>query len=51
MKEGMRNAGQKARRQFNQLLDKEVKEGRPAYKDAKAHTDGRQHKVVSQKGR
>lgn len=43
MKEGLTNAGKKEQRQFNQILQKEVKEGRQSVKNAEARTAPRQH--------
>ena len=51
MKENLTNAGKKEQRQINQLLNKEVKEGRPAVKDVEARTVPRQHKLRGQKGK
>lgn len=43
MKEGVTNVGKKEQRQFNQVLDKEVKEGRQNVRDVEARTAPRQH--------
>ncbi len=45
------NAGKKEQRQFNQILDKAVKEGRQGVKDVEAHTVPKQHKLRGQKAR
>jgi hypothetical protein len=49
MKQDLTNAGRKEQRQFNQILDKEVKEGRQGAKDVEARTVPQQHKLKGQK--
>jgi len=51
MKENLTNAGKKEQRQINQLLNKEVKEGRQGVKDVEARTVPKQHKLKGQKGK
>ena len=45
MKENLTNAGKKEQRQFNQILDKAVKEQRQSVKDVEARTVPKQHKM------
>lgn len=49
MKENLTNAGKKEQRQFNQILDKAVKEGRRATKDVEARTVPKQHRLRGRK--
>ena len=51
MRENLSNAGKKEQRQINQLLDKEVKEGRTPVKDVEARTVPKQHRLKGQKGK
>ena len=49
MKEDLSNAGKKEQRQINQLLNKEVKEGRQTIKEVEARTVPKQHQLKGQK--
>jgi hypothetical protein len=49
MKENLTNAGKKEQRQFNQILNKAVKEDRQPVKDVEARTVPKQHKLKGQK--
>jgi hypothetical protein len=49
MKQDLTNAGKKEQRQFNQILDKSVKEGRHGNKEAEARTVPIQHKLKGRK--
>ncbi len=49
MKENLTNAGKKEQRQFNQILDKAVKEGRQGAKDVEARTVPKQHRLRGHK--
>ena len=51
MKENLTNAGKKEQRQFNQILDKAVKEGRQGVKDVEARTVPKQHRLRGTKGK
>jgi hypothetical protein len=51
MKENLTNAGKKEQRQFNQILDKAVKEGRMGKKDVEARTVPKQHRLRGRKGK
>jgi hypothetical protein len=51
MKENLTNAGKKEQRQFNQILDKAVKEGRQSVKDVEARTVPKQHRLKGRKTR
>jgi hypothetical protein len=51
MKENLSNAGKKEQRQFNQLLDKAVKEGREAAKHVEARTVPKQHRLRGRKSK
>jgi hypothetical protein len=51
MKEGLTNAGKKEQRQINQLLNKEVKEGRQTVKDVEGRTVPKQHRLKRRKGK
>jgi hypothetical protein len=42
MREGLTNTGKKETRQFNQILDKEVKEGRQGARAAEGRTTRKQ---------
>jgi hypothetical protein len=45
------NAGKKEQRQFNQILDKAVKEGREGAKDVEARTVPKQHRLRGRKSK
>ena len=49
MKENLTNVGKKEQRQINQLLNKQVKEGRETVKDVEARTVPKQHKLKGHK--
>jgi hypothetical protein len=49
MKEKMTNAGKKEQRQFNQILDKAIKEGRQDGKDVEARTVPKQNRLKGAK--
>jgi len=49
MKEGMTNMGKKEQRQFNQILDKDVKENPTRRKDVEARTVPKQHRMRGRK--
>jgi len=49
MKEGMTNMGKKEQRQFNQILDKDVKESPTTRKDVEARTVPKQHRMRGRK--
>jgi len=49
MKEKLTNAGKKEQRQFNQILDKAVKEGNEQVKDVEARTVPKQHRLKGHK--
>jgi hypothetical protein len=51
MKEDLTNAGKKEQRQFNQVLDKSVKEGRQGNKELEARTVPNQHRLRGRKGK
>jgi hypothetical protein len=51
MKEGLTNAGKKEQRQFKQILNKAVKEGRQGIKQTPARTVPKQHRLRGQKGK
>ena len=51
MKENLSNAGKKEQRQFNQLLDKAVKEGRETKKQVEARTVPKQHRLRGRKNK
>ena len=51
MKENLSNAGKKEQRQFNQLLDKSVKEGRQGVKHVEARTVPKQHRLRGRKSK
>jgi hypothetical protein len=51
MGEKLTNAGKKEQRQFNQILNKAVKEGRQGVKDVEARTVPKQHRLKGRKGR
>jgi hypothetical protein len=51
MKENLTNAGKKEQRQFNQILDKAVKEGRERTKEVEARTVPKQHRVRGRKSK
>jgi hypothetical protein len=48
MRENLTNAGKKEQRQINQLLNKEVKEGRERVKEVDARTVPKQHNLKGQ---
>ena len=48
-KEGLMNAGKKEQRQFNQILNKAVREGEPRGKDVEARTVPKQHRLRGSK--
>jgi hypothetical protein len=47
--EGLTNAGKKETRQFNQILNKAVKEGREGVKDVEARTTAKVHRTKGRK--
>jgi hypothetical protein len=49
MREKLTNAGKKEQRQFNQILNKAVKEGREGVKDVEARTVPKQHRMRGHK--
>ena len=49
MKEGLTNAGKKEQRQINQILTKDVKEGRQNVKEVAARTVPKQHRLKGSK--
>lgn len=49
MREGLTNAGKKETRQYNQILQKAVKEGRRGVKDVEARTTPKQHRTHGKK--
>ena len=49
MREGTTNAGKKETRQFDQLLDKSVKQGNTGAKDVEARTTPRVHRTKGKK--
>lgn len=51
MREGLSNAGKKEQRQINQLLTKEVREGRQTAKQVEARTVPKQHRLRGHKGK
>jgi hypothetical protein len=51
MREKLSNAGKKEQRQINQLLDKQVKEGRPGLKEVEARTVPKQHRLRGRKNK
>jgi hypothetical protein len=51
MKEHLANAGKKEQRQFNQILDKAVKEGNEPVKDVEARTVPKQHRLKGRKSK
>ena len=51
MKEYLTNAGKKEQRQINQLLNKDVKEGRPRVKEVEARTVPKQHRLKGRKSK
>jgi hypothetical protein len=51
MKENLTNAGKKEQRQFNQLLDKAVKEGHEGKKELEARTVRKQHRLRGHKSK
>jgi hypothetical protein len=51
MKENLSNAGKKEQRQFNQILDKAVKEGREGVKQVEARTVPKQHRLRGRKSK
>jgi hypothetical protein len=51
MKENLTNAGKKEQRQFNQILDKAVKEGREGVKQVEARTVPKQHRLRGRKSK
>jgi hypothetical protein len=51
MRENLTNAGKKEQGQINQILDKEVKEGRRGVKEAEARTVPKQHRLKGRKAK
>jgi len=51
MREHLTNAGKKEQRQFNQILNKAVKEGREAVREVEARTVPRQHRLRGKKSK
>jgi hypothetical protein len=51
MREGLTNAGKKEQRQINQLLNKQVKEGRPTLREVEGRTVPRQHRLKGRKSK
>jgi hypothetical protein len=51
MKDRLTNAGKKDLRQYNQILDKQVKEGRQAARNVEGRTSARVHRVKGQKSK
>ena len=51
MKENLTNVGKKEQRQINQLLNKDVKEGRPRVKEVEARTVPKQHRLKGRKSK
>jgi hypothetical protein len=51
MKQNLSNAGKKEQRQFNQLLNKAVKEDLKRVKDVEARTVPKQHKLRGRKAK
>lgn len=51
MRERLTNAGKKEQRQFNQILDKAVKEDRMGKKEPEARTVPKQHRLKKRKGK
>ena len=51
MKGNLTNAGKKEQRQFNQVLNKAVKEDRHPVKDVEARTVPKQHKLKGWKSK
>jgi len=49
MKEGLTNAGKKEQRQINQILTKDVNEGRQNVKEVEARTVPKQHRLRGSK--
>jgi hypothetical protein len=49
MREGVTNAGKKETRQINQILNKEVKEGRNTARDVQGRTAAREHQPKGKK--
>jgi hypothetical protein len=49
MREGLTNAGKKETRQINQILDKEVKEGRDKARDVEGRTAAKEHQPRGKK--
>jgi hypothetical protein len=49
MKENLTNVSKKEQRQFNQLLDKAIKEGREGKKEVEARTVPKQHRLRGRK--
>lgn len=51
MREGQTNSGKKEQRQFNQLLDKSVKEGREKVRDTHGRTTPKQHALKGRRAK
>ena len=51
MREHLTNAGKKEQRQFNQILDKSVKEGREGVRDPMSRTVPKQHRTRGRKSK
>jgi hypothetical protein len=51
MRQFLTNAGKKEQQQFNQILDKAVKENREPVKDIEARTTRKGHKLKRRKGK
>lgn len=51
MRENLTNAGKKEQRQFNQILDKAVKEGRQGVRDPLSRTVPKQHRTHGKKSK
>jgi len=49
--EKLTNAGKKEQRQFDQLLDKEVKEGHDSVRGVEGRTVPKQHELKGDKGK
>ena len=51
MREGVTNAGKKETRQINQILNKEVKEGRNTARDVQGRMAAREHQPKGKKAK